>query len=402
MRVVVVGGGVGGSAAALALRAYGLPVHVVEARPQGSDTGGAFLALAPNGVNALRALGQGDVPSAAGGFEVTGLDFHNAAGRRIAALPGEDDAERYGARSVVLRRAALRDELADRALAAGARFEGGAKVVGLTEHDDGVRVLLAGGRTIDADVVIGADGIWSTVRRLTWPDARLPSYTGIVDCGGWTRVELPDTGRQQMIFGRRAFFGYVVKDRMAYWFANVPTPAEPTRTEFDDLDATSWLGTLRELFDDAPAPVAEILAASRSAVGAWPLYNLFSPKTWATDRVCLMGDAAHAVSPSTGQGASLAIEDALVLARCLSEMPTAADAFASFQAQRRNRTEKVAKFGRQAGERKASSAPAGLFRDLTLRLFLRMGAKATAEQYGYRVEGPRHDSASPDTGGHRA
>ncbi|OQO90881.1 hypothetical protein B1813_15290 [Saccharomonospora piscinae] len=395
MNIVVVGGGIAGSALALALRAYDLPVHLVEARPTGGDTGGAFLTLAPNGINALRALGHADVPSAAGGFELSGLDFHNAKGRRIARLSGDDDLSRYGARSVVLRRAPLRAQLVERARAAGAQLDEGARLTGLVEHPEGVRATFADGRTLDADIVIGADGIWSSVRRLTWPDGPLPSYTGIIDCGGWTRVELPDSTSQQLIFGREAFFGYAVKDEVAYWFANLPRSTEPARSELDELDQARWMDTLRAHCDGDPAPVTKILAASHRAVGVWPLYDLPSPMNWATARVCLVGDAAHAVSPSTGQGASLAIEDALVLARCLSEEPSAADAFVSYQRQRRNRVEKIARFGRQVGQRKASSATGSLVRDLTLRLFLRMGTRATAEQYGYRVEGPRSGATDP-------
>ncbi|MBK1783956.1 FAD-dependent monooxygenase [Prauserella cavernicola] len=387
MEILIVGGGIAGSALALALRAHDLPVRLVEARPEGSDTEGAFLTLAPNGVNALRALGHGDVPAAAGGFELSGLDFHNASGRRIARLSGEDDAARYGARAVVLRRAALRTELARRAREAGVRFDTGARLTGLAEHGDGVRAAFADGTTIDADVVIGADGIWSAVRRHTWPDAPLPTYTGIVDCGGWTKVDLPDSARQQMIFGRRGFFGYAVKDNLAYWFTNVPRATEPARSELDDLDQTRWMSTLRDLYDGDPAPVPRILAATQRAVGVWPLYDLPSPRTWCTERVCLVGDAAHAVSPSTGQGASLAIEDAVVLARCLRDEQAPAAAFTSYQRLRKGRAEKIARFGRQVGERKASSATGSLFRDLTLSLFLRMGARATAEQYGYRVDG---------------
>lgn len=399
MKTLIIGGGIAGSALAFTLRRAGHDVAVAEARPSHRDTGGAFLYLAPNGINALDAIGLGDVPAAADGFEVSGLDFHNARGRRIATLGGEDDLDRYGARGVVLRRARLHAELAERAQAAGASFRFGAQLVELHTRPDGVEAVFADGQVLSADAVIGADGIWSTVRRLTWPDAPRPAYTGIVDCGGWTEVDLPDTARQQMHFGHRAFFGYTVSNGLAYWFTNVPRHDEPARGELDDLDQNDWMASIRRLHDRDPAPVRRILAAVRHPIGAWPLYDMPSLDPWHNERVCLIGDAAHAVSPSTGQGASLAIEDAAVLARWMQHQPAAA--FAGFTEERKARAEKIMRFGRQVGARKVSSTAGNLFRDLTLPLFLRMGGRATAEQYGYRVplSQPGSTARSPHLGG---
>lgn len=386
MRILIVGGGIAGSTLAFALRRAGASAVVVEARQSERNAGGAFLALAPNGISALRAIGLDDVPTAAGGFPVSGLDFHNARGRRIAELAAERDAERYGSQSMVLRRASLQAELAERAQAAGARFLFDARLVELRARADGIEAVLADGHTRTVDAVIGADGIWSTVRRLTWPNAPRPSYTGIVDCGGWTEVDLPDTARQQMHFGHRAFFGYTVANGLAYWFTNVPYPDEPGRAEFDELKQDEWMISIRELHDHDSAQVRSILQATEHSLGAWPVYDMPDLESWNTNRVCLIGDAAHAVSPSSGQGASLAIEDAAVLASWIASATNPADAFAAFTRERKARVHKIAKFGRQIGDRKISSASASnLFRDVTLGMFLRMGAKGTAEQFGYRV-----------------
>ncbi|BCJ64720.1 FAD-dependent monooxygenase [Polymorphospora rubra] len=389
MKILIVGGGIAGSALALALHRAGLTGEVAEARPDTGDTGGAFLTLAPNGVNALRALGLGDVPAAAGGFELSGLDFRNARGRRIGELPGEHDQQRYGARGVVLRRSRLRAALVDRARAAGVAYTFDARLERLDEHTGGVRAVFADGRVVDADIVIGADGVWSTVRRLTWPDAPTPAYTGIVDCGGWTAMSLPDTARQQMVFGRRAFFGYAAHDGLVYWFTNVPHRREPRRGELDRLDQARWMADIRALHDGDPAPVPAILAAAESSLGAWPVYDLRSLDAWHTSRVCLVGDAAHAASPSSGQGASLAVEDAAVLAGCLRDRAEPVVAFDDFVTRRRDRAEAIVRMGRRIGDRKITSAAGNLFRDLMLPTFLKMGAKAGQEQYAYRVDAQR-------------
>ncbi|MGJ9423400.1 FAD-dependent oxidoreductase [Aeromicrobium sp. CF3.5] len=397
MKILIVGGGIAGSTLAFALRRAGLDPIVAEARSDVEDTGGAFLALAPNGVNGLLALGLGDVVGAAGGFELSGLDFHNARGRRIAELPGEDDLRVYGARGVVLRRARLHAALSARAQEHGATFLFGARLVELRARQDGWSAVFDDGRTVDADVVVGADGIWSAVRRLTWPEAPVPSYTGIVDCGGWAQVHLPDSVRQQMYFGHRAFFGYAVKDSVAYWFTNVTREDEPARSELDGLDQDAWITTIRQLHAQDPDPVRAVLAAADGSLGAWPVYDMPELAAWNTSNVCLIGDAAHAVSPSSGQGASLAIEDAAALSRHLRDGPDTEAALAAFVRERKARAEKIVRFGRQIGDRKVASAAGNLFRDLTLGLFLRMGAKATQEQYGYRVPhlpDPPHDTAS--------
>ncbi|MBD8077506.1 FAD-dependent oxidoreductase [Cellulosimicrobium arenosum] len=402
MKTLIIGGGIAGSTLAHALRRYGHDATVAEARGSHRDTGGAFLYLAPNGINALRAIGLGDVPSATGGFEAAGMDFYNARGRRIAELDGSDDLERYGAHGMVLRRARLHGELAERAQAEGAEFLFDARVVELRTQPDGIEATFADGRALTADVVIGADGIWSTVRRLTWPDAPEPSYGGIVDCGSWTEADLPDTTGQQMYFGHRAFFGYTVKDRVAYWFTNLPRRDEPDRHELADLDQDAWMAGIRRLHENDPAPIRAILDAAEHSLGAWPLYDMPSLETWHTARTCLIGDAAHAVSPSTGQGASLAIEDAAVLAHWMQQESEPRAVFEGFTADRKARAEKIVRFGRQIGARKVSSAAGSLFRDLTLGMFLRMGGKATAEQYGYqyayRVPEQQPPSSTVDPG----
>lgn len=393
MKILIVGGGIAGSALAYALRRDGHRPVVVEARSRRGNTGGAFLYLAPNGINALRAIGLGDVPSAASGFAASGMQFFNRHGRRIAVLDGARDLDRYGARGVVLQRARLHEELVERARALGVTYRFGARLVDLRSEPAGIEAVLADGETVRADAVIGADGIRSAVRRLTWPDAPSPSYNGIVDCGGRTEVDLPDTPTQQMHFGYRAFFGYTVHDRMAYWFSNVPRRDEPGRDHLDGPSGDDWLATVRRLHEHDR--VRNILRATPRSFGAWPLYDLPMLESWQTDRVCLIGDAAHAVSPSTGQGASLAIEDAAALANRIQCGSGLDEAFRDFTAERKPRADRIIRFGRRIGARKVSSPIASAFRDLTLPAFLRMGASATVEQYGYRVPGHGGSTRSP-------
>ena len=140
------------------------------------------------------------------------------------------------------------------------------------------------------------------------------------------------------MFGRRAFFGYLVRDDgQIYWFANVadPNPPETPRS------STQWREHLLDLLDDDFALISRIINADTTELSAYPIHDIPTSRVWRTDHVVLIGDAAHATSPSSGQGTSMAFEDAVVLARCLRDASTTAAAFLAFEEVRRARVERV-------------------------------------------------------------
>jgi 2-polyprenyl-6-methoxyphenol hydroxylase-like FAD-dependent oxidoreductase len=144
---------------------------------------------------------------------------------------------------------------------------------------------------------------------------------------------------------------------------------------------------LLALHADDPPWIAELLRATPAVLGPWPLFELDPLPAWSRERVVLLGDAAHAMSPSAGQGASLAIEDALVLARSLAAEPDRASALASYERARRPRVERIAKVARRSSNGKApSSAFAETVRDLVLPFFLRLGGAQQERAYDYRVD----------------
>jgi len=387
MAVVIVGGGIAGLSLALGLHRVGVPCRVLEAHPLEELGGGAFLALAPNGVNALASLGTPAVLADAGGLPLAGIEFHNAAGRRVARLDGRAEPARFGAHSHLVRRGRLQQQLLAAVQAAGVPVEGDAPVVGVDEQHDRVRLTLADGTSRSAGLVVGADGVRSRVRGLRWPDAPQPRYTGVLDTGGWTGIDLPDTAGQQMWFGHRAFFGLVVRDHTAFWFSNVAARQEPSREQLAAVDPAEWMQTLRAAHRDDPLPIPAVLDAATGTVGTWPLLDLPPVEHWCSARVCLVGDAAHATSPTTGQGASLAIEDAVALAGELHatghEHP--APALQRFVAARKPRADGIVAEGRRMGARKAVTGLRAAVRDLALPLFLRMGAASAQRHHAYRL-----------------
>ena len=187
-------------------------------------------------------------------------------------------------------------------------------------------------------------------------------------------------GCNEMVFGERGFFGaFQTSTGETWWFHNGPVTDRV-------LDPAALRARVLELHRNDPAWIGRLVAATPEVLGPWPVHELVEMPRWSDERVCLMGDAAHAMSPSAGQGASMAIEDALVLARALRDRPTVHEAFRAFEAARRPRVDTITRFARRSGSGKAvESRAAEWFRDLMMPLFLRMGAATQNKSYAYRL-----------------
>jgi 2-polyprenyl-6-methoxyphenol hydroxylase-like FAD-dependent oxidoreductase len=370
--LLIVGGGIAGPAAAIALARAGMESAIYEASPTFRDDGGAFFNLAPNGLAVLRALDIDGVEAL--GFRNDRLVFQNERGRVLAetAVGG-----------VTMMRGALSRALREAAQARGVRIVCGKTLEAIHEADGGIVARFADGTSVSAPAVIGADGIRSRTRASLLPDAPRPAYTGIVNLGGVVRTDLAPTGdAMHMVFGRRAFFGYAVRPSGdTYWFSNYPQKTE-RREALAGAEAAAMRERLLALHRDDPPEVRRILETLRGDIGAWPIHDLPALKAWRRGAACLIGDAAHAIGPHVGQGVSLALEDACVVAACLREHRDPATAFAAFDAARRVRVTPVVQQSRRTGRQKAPSGWLGrTMRDLMLPTFLRMAAAGAQELY---------------------
>lgn len=381
---LVIGGGVAGPVTAAALAKAGIEATVYEAYPEPTEGIGGLLALEPNGVVALETIGaaagvlDAGTPITRSRMAIGGRTFDLVAAP--SGLPARQAIER----------ADLHRVLREQAVAHGVRLEHGRRLVSVSEEPDGVVAHFDDGSSARADVLVGADGVRSTVRTLIDPGAPGAGYTGLLGFGGYADVDLDiEPATMTFAFGRRAYYLYWRHgDGRVAWGVNLPSPYL-SLTEARRTSPEEWLRTLREVYaDDDPGA---LLAASTSAeslqvVGA--LHIMPPVPHWHRARMVLVGDAVHAPSNSTGQGASLAIESGIQLARCLRDLPSVESAFAAYEGLRRRRVEKIAARGAKISHAKAPGPLARRVMPLVLPLVFRAPAVARVaeEEQRYAID----------------
>ena len=337
---LVIGGGIAGPVTAMALRRAGIEATVFEAYASGADGIGGTLTIAPNGLDALRIVGA-ETAVRAVGQPVAYTVMRDGAGRRMGELPGLPDLPP----SQAMWRSQLYGAVHGKAVADGVRVEHGRRLVGVDETADGVTARFADGGSATADILVGADGIRSVVRTLIDPAAPRPRHVPLLNFGGLADFTVPARpDASYFVFGKRAFLGYWVQpDGRTAWFCNVPQEQPMTSAQAREVPAAEWLRRLREIYaDDVPGRdlLAHTEAGSLVALGSVEIMP--SVPHWHRGRMVLVGDSAHAPSPSSGQGASLAAESAVQLARCMRDLPSVPAAFAAYVRLRRARVERVA------------------------------------------------------------
>jgi 2-polyprenyl-6-methoxyphenol hydroxylase-like FAD-dependent oxidoreductase len=335
----VIGGGIAGPVAALALRKAGIDATVYEGYDQAADGIGGMLMIAPNGLRALEIVG---VDPGRAGLPIRAMVMTDGRGRRIGSFPGLPDLPP----SQVMWRADIYSAVREQAEAQGVPTVYGKRLVGVEEGPTGVTARFADGTEVSADILVGADGIRSTVRTLIDRNAPGPKYTGLLGFGALSTANVPGARPDAMYFafGKHAFLGYwAVPGGGTAWFCNLPWEKLLTAQETRATPSAHWMGLLREKFaDDVPGRDLLRHTGEDDLLTFGGMEILPSVPTWHRGRMVLVGDSAHAPSSSSGQGASLAIESAVQLARCLRDIPDAGAAFAAYEQLRRERVEKVA------------------------------------------------------------
>jgi 2-polyprenyl-6-methoxyphenol hydroxylase-like FAD-dependent oxidoreductase len=380
---IIIGGGVAGPVTAMALRKAGIDATIYEAYDQTADGVGAFLTLAVNGIAALGTLDLHTLVRDKG-FPTTKMSLHLGDGKTMAEF-GFGAALPDGTSTQTIERAALYTSLRDEAVRRGVPVEYGKRLVAATPGRDGVTAKFADGTTAHADLLIGADGLRSTVRTIIDPNAPAPRYVPLLNSGGYAKGLRLDAepGHMHMVFGRQCFYGYVVHpDGDVWWFANPRQPKELTREE---LASVSWREKLLDLFTEDDGIALDLIDATDHIFAGWNTYDFPKVPTWHRNRMIIIGDAAHATSPAAGQGASMAIEDAVTLAKCLRDNDSVDAAFATYESLRRERVERVVAQGKRNGDGKTLGPVMRHVLPLFFKLY-RPSEKGMSWQYGHRID----------------
>lgn len=381
-RVIVVGAGIGGLVLTQALLQRGIAVELVEVG-EAPRAVGAGITLGANAMRVLHELGLGEEVLRRGHAITLGA-ITDARGRVLSSAKLDEVEARYG-RSVAIARPLLHEALSQELLRGGSPLLAthfGTTVRNCTEAAGGVDVELESGARLHADALIGADGIHSRVRALTFGSIE-PTYSGYTCwrfagsvAGGITHpVEMWGNGQRVGLVplaGVAAVYAFFVDN------APAGTPRDPTRRS---------AGFVRERFASFGGDVPRMLAALGD--DATPLLHHDIDEVvlpaWVRGPVALLGDAAHAMTPNLGQGAAMAIEDAFVLARELASHEAPAGALAAYEARRRPRVTDIQDRSRNLGRiAQWQSSLATAARDWALRLAPSSAtAKAIERVVGY-------------------
>jgi 2-polyprenyl-6-methoxyphenol hydroxylase-like FAD-dependent oxidoreductase len=390
-RIIVIGGGIGGLAAARALIQHGIEATVYEQATRISEFGGGVV-MTPNAMKALRSLGIEDAALAHAFAAKTQVARSWRSGRAIDRAPLDAYRTHFGADFCTMHRGDLQDLL--RKAVGDEHIRLSARCVAVSSDAAGARARFEGGREIEADALIGADGIHSVVRTsLFGPET--PRFTGNVCWRGLVDARRlpPDLVAPEFTLwwgphGHVVHY-YVRRGQLLNWVAITEAEAwtEESWSREGDLAEVKrtyagWNQRLLQLFD------------SSERCYKWALYDREPLARWGKDRMTLLGDSAHAMLPYLAQGAAQSLEDACVLAPHIKRAPNdIASALRRYEEQRIPRTRRIQLGARARGKyNHLPSAWARFWRDARLALRRWVAPNATLHQaewiYGYDVGQP--------------
>lgn len=376
-KVLIIGGGIAGPTLAVALTKIGLEVELFEAQPADAPQRGSWLNFQANGLDALRSIGVGHWVEELG-YPVETMSFINGRGKELGRMPmafRRPD----GLSSRMVPRAELFTALAAMARHHGVTVHHNKRLASARNTDTGVVARFEDGTEATGDLLVGADGIHSTVRRIIDPAAPAPRYVPVLNAGEYIPdFSVPaDPHDFRMQFGTRAFFAWMnTDDGGAVWFANPPMKQEPAKGVLSGMTDADWRRWLHELMDGDAGPAARIIDATPGPIHGFTTYDMPVVRRWHDgSRMIIIGDAAHATSPAAGQGASMSLEDAVILAKCLRDCPSTASAFTTYESLRRERVEKIVENGHRSSSDKAAGPIMRVLRDAILPGKFRAAAK---------------------------
>lgn len=362
VEIAIIGGGIGGLTTAIALQQRGIEAHVFEAARALREAGAGI--WMPS--NAMQVFGRLKLATQIehAGAQLTSIQLQDFQHGPLTTTDLTDVATQFDYTTTAIHRGRLQQLLADQLNPE--RLHLAKRCRRLTQNEDHVAITFEDETTITARLVIGADGLRSTVRQQLFPTAQT-RYSGQSSVRAVVpfRLDAPFARAGVEVWGRGCRFGFSgISAEETYWYATFDAPAnEP----FDSQTAKIQLGQLAENF---PAPVLSLVQATpHTSLIRADIHDLQPISCWHMGRVVLMGDAAHATTPNLGQGGAQAIEDAYVLATAIAEQSTYQAAYAHFEKVRRAKAISIVNQSLQLGKLAHLHNPAlRWLRDTAMRL----------------------------------
>jgi 2-polyprenyl-6-methoxyphenol hydroxylase-like FAD-dependent oxidoreductase len=399
-KALIIGAGIAGPVTAILLKRAGFEAAVYEAWSYSTGIGGG-LQIAPNGMHVLNQIGLASELTSRGAV-CESFEFYSQKGVRLGSI-NRDMRARFGQPAVNMKRAMLNEALVDKAWSSCVEMHFEKRLAHIEDRPDKpIVVTFTDGSTAEGDFLIGADGVHSAVRQHVIPDGSKPFDTGLLSFGGFApRSLLEDAGIGPYIvatFGQRSgFFGYGFCSpdpaQGAMWWSTQPANGADAAT-LRAMNERQLKQRLRHLHAGWHDPIPRLIDAAENVMVADTL-DVATLPTWWRGRTLLIGDAAHATSPHAGQGASLALEDAMRLSCLLRDREELALTFARFEAERRPRAERIVARARRNGNQKRELSRTGAWvRDQTLKVLLALNVASQDWMYAYN---PCANTPRPET-----
>jgi len=343
--VLVVGGGIGGLCTAISLRRQGLNVDLIELKPEWTVYGVGIIQQS-NVVREMSRLGVLDAYLGAA-YPFEDVAIYGPEGQTLARIPGQRLAGPQYPANVGISRLALHHVLSDTAAELGAKIRLGLAVETLAQDADGVDVLFTNGSSGRYDLVVGADGLYSQIRGLLFGDRYTPRFTGQAV---W-RHNFPRAPHIDHLANFQSAAGNAglvpLAGNLMYMFLTSHEPENPW------MDASTLAEQMRARLAGFGGIIGELREqiVDSSQVVYKPMEVVFVDEPWYRGRVLLIGDAAHATTPHLGQGAGMAIEDAVVLGEELTAGGSLEDQLQRFMARRFERCKFISEQSVLAGDK---------------------------------------------------
>ena len=353
--IAIIGAGIGGMTAAVTLAKKGVKVSIFEQAPELSEVG-AGLTITPNATKGLMYLGLEKQMKEVGMAHAQQGVRHFETGEMIVPLErGEKMLEKYGAYQLQAHRADVHNVLIDELkLHNSNTIYTDHELIDLNEKNNSVELVFSNNETHEVDFVIGADGNRSVVRKIILGDDD-PQFAGYVAWRGLVPVELlgeddfDECGSSAFIAPGRVFARYLVRNAELY---NYVAFLATDQWAEEGWAIPSTVDIVMDIFSDYNQQVKNIIAATpANELFKWGIFAREPVSKWSTKNITLLGDAAHPLEPFMGQGASLAIEDGVVLGRIIKDSDSSDEIVSRYESARIQRAHFVTEHSKRAGAR---------------------------------------------------